>query len=549
MDEVQDLNHLYYTLIQKIINNNAKEANLCILGDQNQCINKWNDSDWRYLKFADVLFNGNGKNWLTLNLSTTFRLTQQQSEFVNKCLLFSDRMISKTEGPVPNYIITDSFNPRLLFNKIMDYLEVGYTYEDFFILAPSVKSGAKIDPPIRQLANKLSNSGIPIFVPNSDAEELDKRELMGKMVFSTFHQVKGRERKIVIVFNFDESYFTYYAKNKNPYSCPNELYVVCTRSSEHLLLIHHYQNNYLPFLNKDLSTYCKLVVNDHMSVSKKISKTSFKTSVTDLTKHLPSQVMKNCLNYFSKEKIQDEDTFINIPRKIKGQYGIESVSEITGIAIPTYFEHIKNKNISILDKLRGKITDYDFIPDSDDEDEERGGGGDEFSNLSITPNTLLYIANRWNSYKTGYIFKLNQIKDYNWLSDENLKLSINRLKQKISGNGVYEVKIQTEKYKELLNRELIGYVDCIDNKNVWEIKCVKVLRSEHFLQIAIYMYMYLKTHSTDFNYLLFNVLTNEIYKLNASLENLEKMMEYLIKYKYYNDKELSDKEFLDKYGL
>ena len=254
--------------------------------------------------------------------------------------------------------------------------------------------------------------------------------------------------------------------------------------------------------------------------------------------------MKNCLNYFSKEKIQDEDTFINIPRKIKGQYGIESVSEITGIAIPTYFEHIKNKNISILDKLRGKITDYDFIPDSDDEE-----GGDEFSNLSITPNTLLYIANRWNSYKTGYIFKLNQIKDYNWLSDENLKLSINRLKQKISGNGVYEVKIQTEKYKELLNRELIGYVDCIDNKNVWEIKCVKVLRSEHFLQIAIYMYMYLKTHSTDFNYLLFNVLTNEIYKLNASLENLEKMMEYLIKYKYYNDKELSDKEFLDKYGL
>ena len=551
VDEVQDLNQLYYKLIKKIISDNSKEANICILGDQYQCINKWNDSDWRYLKFADVLFTSKSSKWLKLNLSTTFRLTQQQSCLINKCLLFSDRMVSKTEGPRPNYIIMDSFNPEPLFNRIMDYLEIGYSYEDFFILAPSVKSGAKTDPPIRQLANKLSNSGVPIFVPNTDAEELDKRELVGKIVFSSFHQVKGRERKIVIVFNFDESYFKYYAKNKNPYKCPNELYVACTRSSEHLVLVHHYQNNYLPFLNiGDLSNYCKLIINDMLSISKRKDKTSFKTSVTDLTKHLPSQVMKNCLEFFSKEKIQDEEAFINIPRKIKGKYGIESVSEITGIAIPTYFEYIEKKNISILDKLMGKsdkVSGYDFIEDSEDEEEDG-----ELINLSksgIAPNTLLYIANRWNAFKTGYIFKLNQIGDYNWLSKENLNLSINRLKQQISVEGVYEVKIHIERYKELLNRELVGYIDCIDNTNVWEIKCVKVLRSEHFLQLAIYMYICMKITSKDFDYLLFNVLTNEIYRIEGSQDSLEKMMEYLIKYKYYNDKESTDKEFLENCGV
>ena len=70
--------------------------------------------------------------------------------------------------------------------EVNNYLDMGYNYEDFFILAPSVKGGAKFDPPIRQLANLLSEQGIPIYVPNSDDIELDKKELIGKIVFSSF---------------------------------------------------------------------------------------------------------------------------------------------------------------------------------------------------------------------------------------------------------------------------------------------------------------------------------------------------------------------------
>ena len=136
------------------------------------------------------------------------------AEFINKIMLQIDRIKSNRNGIKPDYLILDSFNPVILYDKIKNYLEQGYSYDDFFVLAPSVKSGAKTDPPIRQLANKLSNNGIPIFVPNNDTEELDKRELLNKIVFSTFHQVKGRERKIVLIFNFDQSYFTYYAKIK-----------------------------------------------------------------------------------------------------------------------------------------------------------------------------------------------------------------------------------------------------------------------------------------------------------------------------------------------
>ena len=490
---MQDLNFLYYKLVKKIINENKNiNCKLLILGDQYQCINKWNNSDWRYLKFANQIFTcKNNTNWEKLNLSQSFRMTIPIAEFINKIMLQIDRIKSNRNGIKPDYLILDSFNPVILYDKIKNYLEQGYSYDDFFVLAPSVKSGAKTDPPIRQLANKLSNNGIPIFVPNNDTEELDKRELLNKIVFSTFHQVKGRERKIVLIFNFDQSYFTYYAKNKNPFECCNELYVACSRSKEHLILIHHFQNNYLPFLDLiELKNYCNFFQIDLLSITNNKKKTCLKSSVTELTKHLPATVMKNCLHFFDRKKIRKISNFINIPRKIKSKYGIESVSEITGIAIPSYFEYLNKKKMGILERLKtGFISKhgYDFIDDSEDENE------DDLLKLSkqeITPNTLLYISNRWNTYKTGYVFKLNQINQYNWLSNQNLKDSIERLKREISIYSNYEVKLSIKNYQELFNRKLIGFIDCIDNNIVWEIKCVKNIRSEHFLQLAIYVYLF-----------------------------------------------------------
>ena len=43
-----------------------------------------------------------------------------------------------------------------------------------------------------------------------------------------------------------------------------------------------------------------------------------------------------------------------------------------------------------------------------------------------------------------------------------------------------------------MERNLIGYIDCIDKDNnvVYEFKCVQKLDKTHYLQLAIYMYMY-----------------------------------------------------------
>jgi len=627
LDEVQDLNKLYYELICKVVNNNENDAHICVLGDKNQCINKWNHSDFRYITFAEKLFEYNELDWLSCNLSKSFRITTQIANFLNKCMLSSSRIISDKIGSTVRYIICDSFKKESrIFKEVIYYLNKGYTYKDFFILAPSLKNGAKYNSPIRQFANSLSDNGIPIYVPSSDKEGLDKRELEGKIVFSTFHQAKGRERPIVIVFNFDESYFKYYSKDRNPSICPNELYVAVTRASEHLTVIHHYQNDYLPFLNKQiLSDIVNLIIDTSIQYKNTFKPKSLDTAVTELTKYLPSNILSKCLTYINITKIQDKTTFIDIPRKTRQNYLIENVSEITGVAIPAYFEYIMTKNISIYIQslCYNKTSSWDFIDDSDEEDFVPNNMYLEDINLeNIKPSELLFIANKWNSYKTGYHFKLNQIIDYNWLSKKHLDSCIIRLTTHISKHSKYEVKYQISKEPELYNRRLIGFIDCIDNNNIWELKCVKTIRKEHYLQLAIYMYMHkivqhwnksipkdelveksiknidigdeirfkfaiftcigkiTQIHQNNlidvmvgdrsyritndkilenisyihrisntnneitYKYYLFNVLSNVIYELHATLEDLKELMNYLIQYKFYNVEHISDSDFL-----
>jgi hypothetical protein len=95
----------------------------------------------------------------------------------------------------------------------------------------------------------------------------------------------GLERKVVIIFNFDNSYFKYFKKDSNPNICPNEFYVATTRALERLTLFHHYQNDYLPFIRQnELKNYCYFEDMD-INIKRDVPK-NFDTSPTELTKHI-----------------------------------------------------------------------------------------------------------------------------------------------------------------------------------------------------------------------------------------------------------------------
>ena len=69
------------------------------------------------------------------------------------------------------------------------------------------------------------------------SDNFDENVIKGKIVFSSFHTSKGRQRPYVFIVGFDNSYFKTIAKNLDPNVCPNTLYVATTRASTKMYLL------------------------------------------------------------------------------------------------------------------------------------------------------------------------------------------------------------------------------------------------------------------------------------------------------------------------
>ena len=82
-----------------------------------------------------------------------------------------------------------------------------------------------------------------------DHEYSDEGSVDDKILITNFHKAKGLERKLVLVLGFDSSYFEYYNKQtseEDRQHITNPLYVVLTRASERLILLHHYRRVVCP---------------------------------------------------------------------------------------------------------------------------------------------------------------------------------------------------------------------------------------------------------------------------------------------------------------
>lgn len=595
IDEAQDMSPLYYRLICKIFSDNRNPSvKICVLGDKKQSIFDFNLADSRFITHANMVFSPfNSYKWTTSHLPVSFRITHEMAEFINHCMLHDNRIQShKVTGILPRYIKCDTFDPQRTFQEILYYLSLGYKPCDIFVLAPSVRNNPR--SPVCVLENWIKKRcpDAMIYVPTNDNEKLDETLLKGKMIFSTFHQTKGLERKVVIVFGMDESYFQCYKKHANPFVCPNELYVATTRASERLTMIHHYKHACLPFINEPaISTYCvfedkKLNAFDNPNRNKRGLTKEWSVSVTNLLRHLPQFVIDECYELLEVIPLSHsavETTPLYIPQRTTNHFTTESVSDITGIAIPSMYELKLKGTMTILNELLndqfdekkfyGTATEYNGRWSSSPVEAFMDDGGCWLQLLApntskqyrlkniqpeqITADELLYVANCWNSYTNGYIFKMYQITDYNWLRESTLCRCLERIDQlRISPTSHFEKKYEVANQDELMNRQsLVGVVDCFDAENytIYEFKCVQSLDKEHFLQLALYKYLYEMSRSSNddtntsplpMKYVLFNILTNERVEIRCPKVTLVKIVQRLIRAKYDQQPPSTDAAFL-----
>ena len=583
IDEAQDITPLYYKLLCKIYyDNKIKDATICITGDEYQSIYGYNRATSEFIKRGNIIFNFNNYDWKKVNLSHSFRITAQIAEFVNKCMIHENRIIAKKEGSVVDYVICNTFEKKP-YELVKKYLKKGYMYDDIFILAPSLKSDSR--SAAKQLIARLTEDNIPLFVPSDDSVNMTSmsKVLENKIVFSTFHQVKGLERKVVIVFNFDDSYFEYYDSTCDKNKCPNTIYVACTRSLEKLILLHHEENNYLKFLKQDeINKLCevtgKLKLKKKKNNASRISDESIdenvddvrRISVVNLIKHLPFDVIKKIKKCFDIEVCSKKGNFINLTNVIEQQFNkdialYEIVNDINGLAIPFYYECKTTGKCNELEIFCKKQRTDDILENySNDETNE------EIINIKkITINDILKKTVEYSVKRNMMYYKLNQIKTYDWIGKGKLDKCMKRLKNlDISINAEYEKEV----YFTYRNFKISGRVDCVNNNEIYEFKCVRELDEHHTIQLAVYMFLIYanqiagtdnivvkqnkkKQINTDLTkkvklkekyFYLYNILDNNMIYINSDIMRLKKMIDIIIDHRMSSIEQIECESFEQK---
>lgn len=591
LDESQDMTFLYFMFIVKFLVDMGKPIQLCIMGDYKQGIYQFKGSDIRFLTRASHIWRGfaqlSSPTFRHCCLTMSYRITDSMGSFVNEVLLGSQRLKTCRPG-TPVYYIRKSSHHMIIIAKykMAQLLDAGELPGTFFILYPSDKLHI-----VRKLENFLVERDIPCYIAMSDGEIRDERVISGKVVFSTFHAVKGRERKHVFVLGFDQSYFRFYAPDLPTNECPNTIYVACTRATHNLYVFETADSGTdrpLSFLQK---THFEMIDSPyvefqghpqkHFRDSEETDRKYHDVTPTKLVRFIPEHVIDELTPILDSAFVIETEAYpeleLEIPVVVHTTMGFyEDVSDLNGIAIPSiYYDHLYKRfsrdnekrqiGAQILLRLIHTILDvskpneFRFLKQM-------------IENLPATistPEEYLYLSNLYSSVSEKLYFRLKQIgeRDYGWLSTDMLRECIERMDETVGVECTSPEDISIEysivdtgleednaKINEILAPffepgtspfRFSARIDLITPRNLWELKCTTAITMEHQLQLVLYAWLWaILRPDTPREYRIFNIRSGEIQRFDAPFETMTRIVVALLKGKYDKLPEKSDDEFI-----
>jgi hypothetical protein len=598
LDEAQDMTFLYFQLMAKFARDSGHPIQLLILGDYMQGLYEFKGADIRFLTFADILWEGfqclKTQEFRYCTMKMSYRITNQMCNFVNEVMLGENRMKACRDGIPVTYIRNSRVNiERIVAAEICKLLDQGFSPADIFVLASSVK-GANSN--VRQLENTLVERGIPCHVPMLENDKIDERVIDKKVVFSTFHCVKGRQRKFVFIVGFDQSYFKFYGRNLPKDKCPNTLYVAATRATHGLYVLESdnfrtdrplefLKKNHIEMKKKDYITFRghhqTLFFEDEEEerIRDALFQNKHNLTPTELIKFVPESVIEDISTILDRIFVTQnrEVSEIDIPNIIETRQGFfEEVSDLNGITIPCiYYDYLSEKwmgsrtNSNVLLNLIGncidnmKPNDHSYLKKIVQELPEKIETIEEY----------LYIANISVAVQETLYFKLKQIDrdEYNWLSQGMISRCTDRL-DNVIGKECKDIMPRIEetiisqsddkahaRIDEFLaphfgadvKFRFTARTDLITNDSVWEMKCTSKISIDHMLQVVIYAWIWKMRVSLDDQqsdekvFKIFNIKTNELLVLDASIGDLNTVMLALLKGKFQKQQIKADDEFID----
>jgi hypothetical protein len=262
------------------------------------------------------------------------------------------------------------------------------------------------------------------------------------------------------------------------------------------------------------------------------------------------------------------DVTIDIPSVIETGTGLfEEVSDINGIAIPCiYYDHLRKEskksilydiidtNIEMLGPQRNTHNFLESMIDS-------------LPDEITTVKDYLFITNIAIASQEQLYFRLKQIDHYDWLTDKMFYQCLKRLKTVLGTIAdplieEYILVSSDDKAHEPINQfikehvveatvpiRFTARVDLITD-SVWELKCTSEITMEHKLQVVIYAWLWRMTRTSnddlDKEFKLFNIKTNMLLELSATMDQLNQIMVLLLNAKYATKRIKTDEEFVQE---
>lgn len=604
LDEVQDMTFLYYRLVVKYIKDIGAPILMMILGDYMQGLYEFKGADIRFLTMANQIWTGFPllvyPEFVECKLKMSYRITNPIADFVNNAMLGETRLYACKEGEPVCYIRRRIYElQRIVVATIRDLIETKNVQpSDIFVLGGSVKGP---NSRIRKIENALVESGIPCHVPMIEtSDNFDENVIKGKIVFSSFHTSKGRQRPYVFIVGFDNSYFKTIAKTLDPNVCPNTLYVATTRASTKMYLLEsddyrsdrpfkflklkHHEMKTTPYIDfrgipqsifEDSGASCAGGANSAPTDEE----TVFRTTPSEMTRFISEAVLEEITvlldQIFIKETASPLDE-IALPTVLKTRAGFyEDVSDLNGIAIPSLlYDYIINLYTDDTDTSHATCPCilYDMIVQTMSQTKPNKHLYLKGIVLQLDPvcssiEDYLYMANVYEATQEKLYFKLNQIErdEYTWLTPDVLSQCKHRLLSVLEEEIMME-KPEIEKtiiqYDDDLSHALIqqclspyfsgkevfqftARIDLMTHSTLWELKCTSEITAEHMIQTVIYAWI-MRTIDPKFSRTvkIFNIRTGQILRLDAEKSTLDKIVVSLLKGKYVKQEPISDDMFV-----
>jgi hypothetical protein len=103
---------------------------------------------------------------------------------------------------------------------------------------------------------------------------------------------------------------------------------------------------------------------------------------------------------------------------------------------------------------------------------------------------------------------------------------------------------EIDQYIEDKKFRFTARADIITETTLWEIKCTTSTTTDHLLQLAIYAWIFQMSSDVKKEYKLLNIITGEIYKMDANIDDLNTIMRELLLSRFSRNISKTDDEFI-----